>query len=157
MGTAVLREPPISDLALVQTLVVDDNPANLKLTKVLLTGEGYSVRTAQDARSALAMLETFMPKVILLDLGMPGMNGFELARRLAAHPLRREFVVIAVTAFAMKGDAERAFAAGCEGYVSKPIDPDTLLRTIAQRLAEKTPPQPLKARNLGRESRGSSS
>jgi two-component system, cell cycle response regulator DivK len=156
MAIAVLRETPSSDLALIQTLVVDDNPANLKLTKVLLTAEGYSVRTAQDARSALAMLDTFVPKVILLDLGMPGMNGFELARRLEAHPLRREFVLIAVTAFAMKGDAERAFAAGCEGYVSKPIDPDALLRTIAQRLDEKAIPR-LKARSLGRESRGSSS
>jgi len=150
-GAEAVGPPPVATSA----LVVDDNPVNLKLTQVLLAGEGYSVRVAKDGPSALQMLETFVPQVILLDIGMPGMNGFELARRLASHPRRCEFIVIAVTAFAMKGDDERAIAAGCDGYVSKPIDPDSLIRTITERLAAAA--RQVRAGSRARESRDSSS
>jgi two-component system cell cycle response regulator DivK len=117
-------------------LIVDDNPANLKLARVLLTGEGYRVRTASDAEEALAVLREFHPRLILMDLQMPGMDGFELTQRLKADPATRQVRVLALTAYAMKGDEERARAAGCDGYVSKPIDTRTLPALIAQHLAE---------------------
>jgi CheY-like chemotaxis protein len=73
--------------------------------------------------------------VILMDIQLPGMDGLELTRRLKADPERRDIAVIAVTAYAMKGDRERALAAGCDGYLSKPIDSDALLAAVAASLA----------------------
>jgi CheY-like chemotaxis protein len=121
-------------LARLPILVVDDNAANLKLTRILLEGEGCAVRTADDAEEALGLLQSFTPKVILMDIQLPGMDGLELTRRLRADPSRRDVVIIALTAYAMKGDDERALAAGCDGYISKPIDPDTLPGLIASHL-----------------------
>ncbi|HVZ71384.1 MAG TPA: response regulator [Polyangia bacterium] len=118
----------------IRVLVVDDNPTDQTLTRLLLAGDGYVVETADDAFQALRALDASAPRVILLDLEMPGMNGLELARRLRAHPRRGELLVVAVTACAMNGDAQRALAAGCDGYVTKPIDPDGFLALIAQRL-----------------------
>lgn len=117
-------------------LIVDDNPANLKLARMLLAGEGFEVCTAADAEEALVLLQSFRPRVILMDLQMPGMDGFELARRLKADPATRGIVVLALTAYAMKGDEERAREAGCDGYVSKPIDTRTLPALIARHLAD---------------------
>jgi two-component system cell cycle response regulator DivK len=116
-------------------LIVDDNPQNLKLVRVLLAGEGYSVRTAVDAEQALTVLEAFTPRLILMDLQLPGMDGLELTRRLKADPARRGIVIIALTAYAMKGDEAKARAAGCDGYVTKPIDVEALPRLIAEHLA----------------------
>jgi CheY-like chemotaxis protein len=113
-------------------LVIDDNTQNLKLLRVLLSVEGYDVQTATDAEHALRVLETFTPEVILMDLQLPGMDGLELTRRLKADPLRRAIRVIAVTAYAMKGDDEKARAAGCDDYVSKPIDANTLSKVVAR-------------------------
>ena len=107
-------------------LVVDDNAQNLKLARVLLRAEGYDVRTAVDAEEALDLLAGYTPRLILMDLQLPGMDGLELTRRLKADPARRDILVIALTAYAMKGDHERALAAGCDGYLAKPIDTDAL-------------------------------
>jgi len=116
-------------------LIVDDNAANLKLARVLLSGEGYEVRTAADAEQALELLETFRPRLILMDLQLPGMDGLELTRRLKADPMRRDIAVIALTAYAMKGDEDKARAAGCDGYVAKPVDTEALPRLVAAHLA----------------------
>jgi CheY-like chemotaxis protein len=116
-------------------LIVDDNAANLKLARVLLTGEGYDVRTANDAEAALEVLETFQPRLILMDVQLPGMDGLELTRRLKLDPARRDIIILAFTAYAMKGDEEKALAAGCDGYVTKPIDLETLSTTVARYLA----------------------
>ena len=116
-------------------LVVDDNPANLKLLRMLLVGESYDVRTAGDAGEALAILQQFRPRLILMDLQMPGMDGFELTRRLKGDVATRDIVIIALTAYAMKGDEERARAAGCDGYVSKPIDTRSFPDLVARHLA----------------------
>jgi CheY-like chemotaxis protein len=115
-------------------LVVDDNPTNLRLLRLLLSGESYAVRTAGDAGEALAVLKEFRPRLILLDLQMPGMNGFELARRLKSDAATQDIVIVALTAYAMKGDEERAREAGCDGYVSKPIDTRALPALIARHL-----------------------
>jgi two-component system cell cycle response regulator DivK len=115
-------------------LVVDDNSQNLKLVRVLLRTEGYDVRTAVDAEEALGELEVFTPRLILMDLQLPGMDGLELTRKLKADPTRRDIAIIAVTAYAMKGDEEKARAAGCDGYVAKPIDIETLPRMVREHL-----------------------
>jgi CheY-like chemotaxis protein len=115
-------------------LIVDDNPANLKLARVLLNSEGYVVRTAADAEDALRVLGSFSPRLILMDIQLPGMDGLELTRRIKADPRRRDIVILALTAYAMKGDDLKALAAGCDGYISKPIDPELLPVTIAHYL-----------------------
>jgi two-component system cell cycle response regulator DivK len=117
-------------------LVVDDNPANLRLLRLLLGAESYEVRTADGAEEALEALGTFRPRLILMDLQMPGMNGFELTRRLKDDPATQGIVIVALTAYAMKGDEEKAREAGCDGYVSKPIDTRTLPALVERYLAE---------------------
>src|SRR3979409_2086013 len=124
-------------MALERVLIIDDNPQNLKLAKVILAAEGYEVKTAIDAEEALRILESFTPRLIMMDLQLPRMDGLELPRRLKADPARREIIIIALTAYAMKGDDEKAFAAGCDGYISKPIDIDALPRVGAEHLARR--------------------
>lgn len=106
-------------------LVVDDNIDNLDLTKILLEDEGWEVRVAEDAPQALLTLETYHPGLILMDIQLPGMDGLDLTRRLRGDPGFRDVTIVALTAYAMKGDEERACAAGCDGYISKPIDTRT--------------------------------
>jgi len=115
-------------------LVVDDEPVNLELVRILLTLEGYDIRLATDAMEALAVLRTCRPRLILIDLQMPGMDGLELTRRLKSDPAHRHAVVIALTASAMKGDEQRALAAGCDGYIAKPLEPSTFPSTVAHYL-----------------------
>jgi CheY-like chemotaxis protein len=112
-------------------LIVDDNLMNLKLVRVLLVAEGYSVRTAINAEEALLAVDSFKPRLILMDIQLPGMNGLELTRLLKAAPATRGAIIVAVTAYAMKGDEERALAAGYDGYLSKPIDTRALPALIA--------------------------
>jgi two-component system, cell cycle response regulator DivK len=126
-------------------LIVDDNSQNLKLVRVLLAAEGYEVRTAIDAEEALRELEWFFPQLILMDLQLPGMDGLELTRRLKADPERRDIVIIAVTAYAMKGDEAKALAAGCDGYVAKPIDVQTFPILIREHLERRKRNQPFEA------------
>lgn len=118
-------------------LIVDDNPTNLKLLRVLMSVEGYEVRTVMDAIEALKVLQDFQPALILMDLQLPGMDGLELTRQLKANPKYQNITILAVTAYAMKGDNEKALAAGCDGYVSKPIDTKQLPGVIADYLANK--------------------
>jgi two-component system cell cycle response regulator DivK len=117
-----------------RVLIVDDNPVNLKLVRVLLTGEGYEVRTAIDAEEALATLREFPPRLILMDIQLPGMDGLTLTRRLKADPATSQTVILGLTAYAMKGDEERVLAAGCDGYVAKPIDTRTFPALVARYL-----------------------
>ncbi len=103
-------------------LIVDDNLVNLKLARVLLSSHGYEVHTATNAEDTLALLRASRPKMIVMDVQLPGMDGLELTRRLKADPSLKSVIILAVTAYAMKGDEEKARAAGCDGYVSKPLD-----------------------------------
>ena len=115
-------------------LIVDDNAANLKLARVLLQREGYLVRTATDADSALQVLTTFAPRIILMDIQLPDMDGLALTRHLKADPATKDIVILALTAYAMLGDEEKARAAGCDGYITKPIDIDLLPEIIARHI-----------------------
>lgn len=119
-------------------LIVEDNPANRKLLSFLLKAHGYDVREAARADEALEMLETFAPHLILMDLQLPGMDGLELARQLKTDPRTRHITIVAVTAYAMKGDEQRVRDAGCDGYVTKPIDTRGLPQVIAGYLAAGT-------------------
>jgi CheY-like chemotaxis protein len=103
-------------------LIIDDNATNLKLMSVLLLGEGYKVSTAVDAAHAFTSVEQDRPDLILTDVQLPDMNGLELTRRLKAAPATATIPVVAITAYAMSGDEEKALEAGCDAYVSKPID-----------------------------------
>jgi len=115
-------------------LIVDDNAVNLKLAKVLLMKEGYEVQTAIDAEEALKLLGTYKPRLILMDLQLPGMDGLELTRRLKSEPATKDIIILALTAYAMKGDDEKAKAAGCDGYITKPIDTQALPGVIKNHL-----------------------
>jgi CheY-like chemotaxis protein len=126
-----------ADVAGEPILIVDDNVQNLKLARVILANEGYDVRTAGDAEEALALLRTSRPHVILMDVQLPGMDGLQLTRQLKADPDTRGIRIVALTAYAMKGDEERAFAAGCDGYVSKPIDTERLPYVVRSHLPDR--------------------
>ena len=122
-------------------LIVDDNAANLKLARVLLSVDGYDIRTAASAEEALTVLERFKPRLILMDLQLPGIDGLELTRRLKADPRRQNIIVLALTAYAMKGDDQKAFAAGCDGYITKPIDPDDFSALVKRHLSPNEEPR----------------
>lgn len=120
-------------------LVVDDNLINLKLTRLILQAEGYEVRTATDAEEAQVLLREFHPRLILMDVQLPGMDGLELTRRLKEDPATRRIMVVALTAYAMKGDETKALAAGCDGYIAKPVDTRDLPAQVRGFLAEAAP------------------
>ena len=115
-------------------LVVDDNPTNAKLMRAVLVPQGYEVHTALDATAAMASIATARPDLILMDLQLPGVDGLELTRRLKADPGTAPIPVLAVTAYAMRGDEERALAAGCDGYMTKPIDSHALRGRVKELL-----------------------
>ena len=119
----------------VPILIVDDNPSNTKLMAFILSTRGYDVRTAASADEAIATLADFHPRLILMDIQLPGMDGLTLTRKLKADPATRDIAIIAATAYAMKGDEQRAREAGCDGYVTKPIDTRQLPIDIERFLA----------------------
>jgi CheY-like chemotaxis protein len=120
-------------------LVVDDAPLNLKLTDIILRKEGYRVVTASDAEQALAILNSLHPDLILIDIQLPGMDGLELSRRLKGNTRTRDIVLVALTACAMKGDDQRAFEAGCDGYITKPVNTVALGSRIRWHLEQRPP------------------
>jgi two-component system, cell cycle response regulator DivK len=125
-------------MALEPILIVDDTPVNLKLTRILLVNEGYKVLTASSAEEALELLRGYHPYLVLADIQLPGMDGLEFTRRVKEEPATRDIMVVALTAFAMKGDEQRAIDAGCDGYITKPIDTRTLGARIREILGRRT-------------------
>ncbi|HEV3201607.1 MAG TPA: response regulator [Bryobacteraceae bacterium] len=120
-------------------LIVDDTPVNLKLTRILLVNEGYKVLTAASAEEALELLRSYHPFLVLADIQLPGIDGLELTRRIKQNRKTRDISVVALTAFAMRGDEQRAIDAGCDGYITKPIDTRALggrIREFLDRRAE---------------------
>ncbi len=115
-------------------LIVDDTPVNLKLTRILLVNEGYKVLTAASAEEALELLKSYRPALVLADIQLPGMDGLEFTRRIKQDEATRDIVVVALTAFAMKGDEQKAIDAGCDGYITKPINTRELGERIRQYL-----------------------
>jgi CheY-like chemotaxis protein len=115
-------------------LVVDDNRTNLKLVSDLLAFEGHEIISAMDAEEAQVVLASLLPDLILMDIALPGMDGLTLTRLLKADVRTRQIRIVALTAFAMKGDEQKALDAGCDGYITKPIDTRALPREVAAML-----------------------
>ena len=116
-------------------LVVDDNSTNLKLVSEVLEFEGYDILKAVDAEGALVVLAATLPDLILMDIALPGMDGLTLTRKLKAEERTRGIRIVALTAFAMIGDDQKALDAGCDGYITKPIDTRTRPDQVAAFLA----------------------
>jgi two-component system, cell cycle response regulator len=119
----------------VKILVVEDNPTNLKLVSDVLEFEGYDILKAVDAEEAQVVLASTLPDLILMDIALPGMDGLTLTRKLKAEERTRGIRIVALTAFTMKGDDQKAFDAGCDGYIPKPIDTRKLPEQVAGFLA----------------------
>ena len=115
-------------------LVVEDNPANMTLAVFLLQSVGHTVLSATDAEAGLALARDEQPKLILMDIQLPGMDGLEATSLLKRDDATCRIPVIALTALAMKGDEERIRAAGCDGYIAKPMRYKEFLATIASQL-----------------------
>jgi len=117
-------------------LIVDDNPVNLKLAASVLEFAGYHILEAADAIQALEVIKRTPPDLILMDIALPGMDGLTLTRQLKADSTTRHIRIVALTAFAMKGDDQKAKEAGCDGYVTKPIDTRNLHEQVAEFLRQ---------------------
>ena len=117
-------------------LVVEDNPANMKLSTFLLESVDYEVMTATNAEIGVALAREGKPDLILMDIQLPGMDGLQATALLKADEATRDIPVIALTALAMKGDEERIRAAGCDGYIAKPLDYRDFLATVKASLAK---------------------
>ena len=118
-----------------RVLIVEDNPANMKLATFLLESAGHTVLSATDAEAGMTLARGERPNLILMDIQLPGMDGLEATALLKRDDATSAIPVIALTALAMKGDEERIRAAGCDGYVAKPMDYQDFLATIAAQLA----------------------
>ena len=118
-----------------KVLIVEDNAANMTLAVFLLTSAGHSVLSVTDAEAGLTLARSEKPDLILMDIQLPGMDGLQATALLKADDATRAIPVIALTALAMKGDEERIRAAGCNGYISKPLNYRAFLATIASELA----------------------
>jgi two-component system cell cycle response regulator DivK len=115
-------------------LVVEDDADNRRIVVKVLTVEGYEVMEATDGRSALATARKEHPDLIIMDLAMPGLDGWQAATQLKSDPKVADIPIIALTAFAMRGDEEKAREAGCDGYLSKPCRPQTIREVVRRYL-----------------------
>ena len=115
-------------------LLVEDNPHNRKIFSGMLTHAGFRVVEAADGNAALAEVAKEKPEIILMDLSIPGIDGWECTRRLKADDKTKAIPIIALTAHAMRGDEERAIAAGCDGYLAKPISPKKVVEEVKRYL-----------------------
>ena len=118
-------------------LLVEDNEVNRRLAGFLLRSHGYQVREATSGAAAFEMVEKERPDLIVMDIQLPGMDGLEITKKLKEQPATADIPVIAVTSYAMKGDREKALAAGCAGYVTKPIDKNTFIQEVATHVGGK--------------------
>jgi two-component system cell cycle response regulator DivK len=117
-----------------RVLIIEDNPTNLTLATFLLKSAGHTVLSATDAEAGLTLARAERPNLILMDIQLPGMDGLEATAQLKGDDATRAIPVIALTALAMKGDEERIRAAGCDGYIAKPMRYQEFLATVATQL-----------------------
>lgn len=117
-------------------LVVEDHPLNRELVVDLLEAAGYTVRQAADGRGLLARVQAERPDLILLDLQLPGVDGFTLARQLTADPATRRIPLLAMSAYARPEEEAQAMAAGCAGFLAKPLNTRALVQTVSRLLGQ---------------------
>jgi two-component system cell cycle response regulator DivK len=122
-----------------KVLIVEDNPANMTLATFLLQSAGHVVLSARDAETGLALARVEQPDLVLMDIQLPGMDGLEATALLKSDRSTRAIPVIALTALAMKGDEQRILAAGCDGYIAKPLAYKEFLATISAQLVKPAP------------------
>jgi len=115
-------------------LIIEDNEQNLYLATFLLERSGYKIEAARSGLEGIELASRIQPDLILLDIQLPQMDGYAVARALRQNPVLTEVPVVAVTSYAMVGDRERALEAGCNGYIEKPINPDTFRNEIEKYL-----------------------
>jgi two-component system, cell cycle response regulator DivK len=111
-------------------LLIEDNEQNRYLLTFLLEQHGYSVVSAPDGRRGIELAKTISPKLILLDIQLPGMDGYAVARALRLHEALKITPIVAVTSYAMPGDREKAIESGCTGYIEKPINPESFIEEM---------------------------
>jgi len=111
-------------------LVIEDNFDNLKIVRYALERAGYLVRAAETGEEGFQMAQAERPDLILMDINLPGMDGIETTRCIRASAIDGTIPIVAITSYAMSGDRERIIAAGCNGYIEKPIDPITIVDQI---------------------------
>ena len=121
-----------------KVLIIEDNAANMTLATFLLKSAGHSVLSATDAETGLTLARAEQPDLVLMDIQLPGMDGLEATALLKSDAATRDIPVVALTALAMKGDEERIRAAGCDGYIAKPLAYKEFLATIAAHLVKAT-------------------
>jgi two-component system, cell cycle response regulator DivK len=112
-------------------LIIEDNEQNRYLATFLLEQHGYKVKSAVDGMAGIECAKELKPDIILLDIQLPGMDGYAVAKRLRSIDHLKNTPIVAVTSYAMVGDREKALEAGCNGYIEKPINPDTFVKEIA--------------------------
>ncbi len=117
-------------------LLIEDNAENRYLTTFLLEKHGYAVVQAETGLLGIELAATERPDLILLDIQLPGMDGHDVARILKSDPVLRHIPIVAVTSYAMVGDREKVFASGAEGYLEKPINPDTFVKEVERYLSK---------------------
>lgn len=117
-------------------LLIEDNEHNRYLTTFLLEKRGYTVISACDGATGIRLAEEIRPALILLDIQLPMMDGYEVAQSLRKNPNLRNVPIVAVTSYAMAGDREKALAAGCDGYIEKPINPETFVAEVEEFLVK---------------------
>jgi len=129
-------------------LIIEDNPLNLELATDLLEANGFAVDSAQTAEEGLRLARERLPDLVLMDFSLPGMDGLSATRSLKANPATRHLMVVGLTAHAMKGDEALALDAGCDGYLTKPINTRTFVATLRNFIAsahsrrpQKQPPE----------------
>lgn len=118
-------------------LIIEDNPANLELARYLLDAHGHIVDCASTGSAGIARGQAGMPDLILTDIGMPDIDGYEVLHRLRADPDCRHIVIVALTAYSMPGDQARAMSSGFDAYLTKPVDPETFVQQVEALLPER--------------------
>jgi two-component system cell cycle response regulator DivK len=116
-------------------LVIEDHGENRRILRLLLTSAGYEVIEASTGEDGVALAETARPDLIVMDIDLPGVDGYEATRRIKANPALKQIPIVVVTSYALSGDDVKAFEAGCDAYVTKPFVPRQLLAKIREYLA----------------------
>ncbi|MDA3814357.1 MAG: response regulator [Candidatus Cloacimonetes bacterium] len=118
-------------------LIIEDNEQNMYMLSYLLESNNYEVIKSKNGKEGIILAEKFMPDAIILDIQLPEMDGYEVARELRKIKVLKNVLIIVVTSYAMVGDKEKALASGANGYIEKPIDPDSFISQLKGYLLEK--------------------
>jgi CheY-like chemotaxis protein len=138
---------------MIKVLIAEDNAVNRELLRELLQARGYAVLEARDGQEALHMIEQAQPELLLLDIGMPVLDGFAVVRRIRENPRLALLPVVAVTAYAMRGDREKILNSGFDGYLSKPLNPSALTEELDRLLTKGSQPSKPEQATVGQHGR----